>query len=164
MEILHRAPQHTRSWQKQRAFLTLPLTRPTGTPVRATCIALLFLACTRRETNEFHGVRLGMTAQDVRARFDETGSFGSDGEALTLATPGPDVASARFEFHRGVLVAVRASTVRPPMGLEAGARYSPGAVADVTKADNGFAFRWIARDCPAHAAEAETLVKNGKPW
>jgi hypothetical protein len=132
--------------------------------VRSLSIALICVACTRHETTEFHGVKLGMTAQDVRARFDESGSFRSESEALTLTTPGKDVTTARFEFHRGILVAVRASTARPPMGLESGARYSSGAVVEVSKANNAFAFRWIARDCPAHAEEAETLLRSATSW
>lgn len=105
-----------------------------------------------------------MTAEAVRSHFDERVSFRTDGLTMYLEPAlGADVKAGTFEFHRGILVAVRATTVKPPMGLEVGARFSPGAVFEVKHNENGYVLRWIARDCPAHAEEAETLLRRAEP-
>jgi hypothetical protein len=122
------------------------------------------MSCAQRDGTEFHGVKLGMTADAVRAHYDAPASFQTDGTVLKAVATAGDVAT--FEFHRGVLVAVRGTTLQAPMGLPSGIRYSAGGVVEVTKADAAYSFRWIARDCPAHAEEAETLLrtKSAASW
>jgi hypothetical protein len=114
----------------------------------------------------FHGVRLGMTASAVRERFEEPAlgawqsmpSTGAGDVVLAwTAAKGPD--EARFEFHAGMLVAVRAvldaqdaETKRPHLEVSS-------AVARLREEDpNGARITILARDCPTHRAEAERIA------
>jgi hypothetical protein len=140
-------------------------------------------ACDREPPNEaIPGVRLGMTPRDVRARFEDGaagswqtkvggGAGVSDDTVLEWTTGGDPKSRAttvRFEFHLGMLVAVRAHlretlaaervdltpktvTVRTPGGggMAAGTGGPGGRGTDVTI---------LARDCPTHRQEAETLA------
>ena len=151
--------------------------RPGGPPRRwaavsligAACVAALG-ACARREPPDtFHGVRLGMTPGDVRARFQPPS--GADGPASWRAVPGGEgmleysvpsreVPKVRFEFHSGMLVAVRA-TLAPGDLAARGARrdLQPGSV--LVRAPRGAAVEltWLSRDCPTHKPEADRLAQ-----
>ena len=75
--------------------------------------------------SEFHGARLGMSASELRRGFSLPGDFrvhsdgDADGElAVEWAPPAGEEGSSyfsfvRFEFHQGLLVAVRADTEDP---------------------------------------------------
>jgi hypothetical protein len=117
----------------------------------------------------FHGARLGMTASAVRARFEEPSlgkwenvpSGSAEDTALAWrASTGPE--EARFEFHSGMLVAVRA-VVRAD---DADASHAPlevsrGVVRTRGAGDSGTVrVTILARDCPTHHAEAERLASG----
>ncbi len=115
------------------------------------------------------GVRLGMAPRDVRDRFDAGGEGGwralvgggagaSDDTVVEWSAKGDRsrVSHARFEFHLGMLVAVRAH-LREPMG-EARTDVTPKTVTVVTPAAGGTDVTMLARDCPTHHDEAESLV------
>lgn len=112
------------------------------------------------------GLRLGMTAADVRARFTHEGSWetsvGDDGVVrLDFAASSPDanVTEARFEVHDGMLVAVRA-TLRDPSSDAGSAReIAPEAVRTRTLTEEGtLRIVLIARNCPAHAREVAQIL------
>jgi hypothetical protein len=119
------------------------------------------------ELGGFRGARLGMTATAVRARFEEPalGKWESapsgtaeDTALLWRAAGGPW--EARFEFHSGMLVAVRA--VAPsddPVATRAPLEISKGIVRTRAAGDGETVkVTILARDCPTHHAEAERLA------
>lgn len=135
--------------------------------------------CRPREIPDFYGVRLGMSPRDVRDRFSPSGgTWKSDAMADDYAiawapprSPAPaDPLEATFEFHMGILVAIRAKV--PPSAAPAkGPSYvvTKGGVlrrleTRPTNESPGVAsvpYTYIdvlARDCPTHHAEAEGFV------
>jgi hypothetical protein len=123
--------------------------------------------CRSADVPEFHGVRLGMTARDVRSRFDLPGTWANETTPSVALEFSPavgsrDLAKARFEFHSGSLVAVRAESPRALniAGFETGVHASSGSVIDVAplSSSGGTTLRWIARDCPVHAAEVTQIL------
>lgn len=123
------------------------------------------------------GVRLGMTPRDVRdhfegggqgawqTRFDRGGAGASDDTVVewTATDEKAPTRHARFEFHLGMLVAIRAQQ-RDPIAAERidvtpktvtrrvpGASGNPGT--DVTV---------LSRDCPTHHEEAEALATRAR--
>lgn len=132
--------------------------------------AAVFLGgCTTQEIPDLYGVRLGMSPRDVRDRFSPTGgtwksdALGDDysisWEAPTPARPG-DPLQAKFEFHMGILVAVRAR-VPSSAALAQGAEYAvtKGAVLRrVEAATHETDLDLLARDCPTHHDEAQAFV------
>ncbi len=112
----------------------------------------------------FHGVSLGMSADQVRRTFVE----GTGGEwALVTACGGPalewtrrdparSVRWARFEMHDGFLVAIRAHTEEPRRS--ASALQSLSAVREDRPFEGGTATTLVSRVCETHAAEAEQLA------
>ncbi len=142
-----------------------------GRALQALCslsFALLLpsLGCARsREPQQvdFHGVRLGMSAGDVRRRF--VGPAGQwkvtpgDGMVVDYAPEGGVLPRARFEFHTGMLVAVRATL--PPLdpSAEGSERVVTPASVLVRKVEGDHvAFTLLSRDCPTHRAEAAALA------
>jgi hypothetical protein len=142
----------------------------------ALSLTLSLMACSRADPDALPNVRLGMAPRDVRARFEPGGagawqtSVGAGDDTVlewTARDPAARVEHARFEFHLGMLVAVRARlregegsgkgeqvqatprtvTVRRPAPADA-----PGAT-ELTV---------LARDCPTHKEEAETLASRAK--
>jgi hypothetical protein len=108
-----------------------------------------------------------MTARDVRRRFDLQGTWTNEttpSVALEFSPVGGslDVAKARFEFHSGSLVAVRAESTHTLNigGFETGVHATTGSVIEVKPlaSSAGNALRWIARDCPVHAAEVAQIL------
>lgn len=140
----------------------------------------LTAGCNRESPNEsVPGVRLGMTPRDVRDRF-EPGGEGSwqtrvgggagatDDTTLewSATSEAGRVGHARFEFHLGMLVAVRAH-LRGATG--------PGGSADVSATPKTVTARVaggapkggtdvtiLARDCPTHHDEAELLAAKAR--
>jgi len=155
-------------------------TRPSALAILAALTALTILAalaplvgCRRREPAEtFHGVRLGMTPGDVRARFQPpttravaTWRSVPGGEGmLEYSVPGGDAPKVRFEFHSGMLVAVRAS-LEPGDIASRGPRrdLNPGSVLVRAPREQGqgqgrtVEVTWLSRDCPTHKIEADRL-------
>ncbi len=116
--------------------------------------------------SSFRGARLGMTARDVRDHYEPE----RPGRWQTVADPGELVLAwaadqgesrARFEFHAGMLVAVRAIVGRDD-ALASGAAIetSPAAVLTRVPADPAADVRVtiLARDCPTHAAEVQRAL------
>lgn len=137
----------------------------------AALVALAALAaCGRREPPDtFHGVRLGMTPGDVRARFQPPS--GGDARAVWRSVPGGegmleysvpsrDVPKVRFEFHSGMLVAVRAN-LEPADSASRGARrdLNPGSVLVRVPRGPTVELTWLSRDCPTHKPEADRLAQ-----
>lgn len=118
---------------------------------------------------EVRGVRLGMTPDQVRERFDRgapsswrTEIAGTD-LSLIRAPSGSLDREARFEFHEGMLVAMR-------FDLSADAPEASGdpitiSTASVTARTRGQGGRVslvvLARDCPTHAEEVSRILSDG---
>lgn len=115
-------------------------------------------------------VRLGMTPRDVRERFEPGGQGAwqtrvgaGDDTALEWSShdPGAKVPAARFEFHLGMLVAVRARVTEPTKAdrIETTAR-------TVTwrkpATEGGTDVVSLARDCPTHKEESDALVSRAR--
>jgi len=112
-------------------------------------------------------VKLGMTPGDVRAKIDlPPGTWRANpGEEMTLdysPTTG-DVPKVRFEFHSGMLVAIRATLpTNDPAASSIPLEVTPGAVISREKSGpQSTALTWLSRDCPTHKDEAARLVKGG---
>lgn len=137
-------------------------------PLRfAAALGLVLVACAGR-TSDFHGVKLGMTPSDVRARIDlpKDGTWKvTSGEEMILdySPPTGDVPKVRFEFHSGMLVAIRADLASSDSAASSvPLEVTPGAVIARDKPGSHFTHvTWLSRDCPTHKEEAERLVKGG---
>jgi hypothetical protein len=139
---------------------------------RALVLALVLLGCARTEPDAVPGVRLGMSPRDVRARFEPGGEgawqtrLGADDDTVlewSAREGATTVEHARFEFHLGMLVAVRAH-LRASAGDSQGLRVeaTPKTVLARTRAAGtpGVDVTLLARDCPTHHEEAESLVSR----
>ena len=136
--------------------------------IRALVLILALGACTPVETDALPNVRLGMAPRDVRDRFEPGGegtwqtSVGSGTEDTAIewkaAGGSARVKDARFEFHLGMLVAIRATTREP--GSEGERITSTAGSVTLRKRapDGGTSIAVLARDCPTHKDEAESLV------
>ena len=132
--------------------------------------ALGLPACSRETPNEVvPGVRLGMAPRDVRDRFDGGGegvwqtkvgggAGASDDTVLEWNASGDKTRAthARFEFHLGMLVAVRAH-LREPIGASK-VDLTPKTVTVRAPEGGGTEVTILARDCPTHHDEAESLA------
>jgi hypothetical protein len=141
-------------------------------PLRLAVMVLALGACDRGATGEgpLPNVRLGMTPRDVRERF-EPGGAGTwqtrvgAGEDTALEWTSHDeaakVPTARFEFHLGMLVAVRARVKEP-----AKAEHVETTARTVTwtkpSASGGSDVVSLARDCPTHKEESDALVSRAR--
>ncbi|MCB9619018.1 MAG: hypothetical protein H6724_06155 [Sandaracinus sp.] len=132
--------------------------------------ALVRVAARDADPTAALGVRLGMTASDVRARaqLPEGGTWSTstteDGTLLldwSHDDPTAFVRDARFEVHEGALVAVRAS-VRDASRLPGDRQIrSAEAVADARPHDDGTTrYRLVARNCPVHAREVAEILAS----
>lgn len=117
---------------------------------------------------QFDGVRLGMSATQVREAYtpaepgEWSSSVSADGTLLLdwRATEGPS--AARFEVHDGLLVAVRGHAI--PTSAPSGDRVEVTAddVWSVSSDGNDTSqVLWIARNCPLHREEIDALVSGG---
>lgn len=155
-----------------------------ATALRARLLALGFtalvavaplVACGHDPANEtLPGVRLGMAPRDVRDRFEG----GAQGSWQTKVGGGPGasddtvvewsangdstrVTHARFEFHLGMLVGVRAHLREGGKG-EARIEATPKTVTMLAPAAGGTDLTMLARDCPTHHEEAESIVAKAR--
>jgi hypothetical protein len=138
------------------------------------------------------GVRLGMAPRDVRDRFDGGGdgawqtlignggrgsgggpmgggggmaSAGASDDTVVEWTASNDhsrVSHARFEFHLGMLVAVRAHLRQPAVKGEPRTDLTPKTVTVLTPVADGTDVTMLARDCPTHREEAESLAAKAR--
>lgn len=134
--------------------------------------ALFVGACTRIEPDAIPNVKLGMAPGDVRDRFEPGGqgswqtSVGAAADDTALEWKAKDgsakVKDARFEFHLGMLVAIRANTNDPAPSSEKIAT-TPSTVS-VRRAASGGGTEVVvlARDCPTHKEEAASLASKAK--
>lgn len=116
------------------------------------------------------GVRLGMSVPNVRARFDALGggqwtSKVGDDVILTWAptanTRGGPLA-ATFEFHLGILMAIRAD-LTPGDRAASGPAWELSDSAVIVREKDGAGvvhLTAIARSCPIHKDEAQRLVEK----
>jgi hypothetical protein len=138
--------------------------------VLAAALAASAAACSRVDAEPLPSVRLGMAPRDVRERF-EPGGPGSwqtrvgagDDTVLewTSREPASRVEHARFEFHLGMLVAVRAR-LREGGGAER-VEVTPKTVTmrrPVSPKESDVTV--LARDCPTHKDEADSLASRAK--
>lgn len=126
--------------------------------------------CARQEPDALPGVRLGMTPRDVRERFDpggpgtwQTKVGAGDDTVLEWAAQGSGarVAQARFEFHLGMLVAIRARLAEPSSADKV--ELTPRTVTARRPAEEGGTeVTVLARDCPTHREEAESLAGRAR--
>jgi hypothetical protein len=132
---------------------------------------VLMIGCAREPANEaVPGVRLGMAPRDVRDRFEGAAEGGwqtkvggaTDDTVLEWnATGGATRATqARFEFHLGMLVAVRAH-LREPVSSQR-IDVTAKTVTVRTPAGGGTDVTILARDCPTHHDEAESLAAKAR--
>lgn len=128
---------------------------------------LLGVGACSKPTTDFHSVKLGMTAGDVRERTDlpKAGTWkATQAEEMLLdySPPSGDVPKVRFEFHSGMLVAIRATVASDdPAATALPREVTPGAVIAREKSGSHFTtITWLSRDCPTHKDEAERLVKG----
>ena len=130
-------------------------------------LTLLFGAgCARDEKDAVPNVRLGMAPRDVRERFRP----GAEGSWQTALGSGDDtvlewtardakspVAEARFEFHLGMLVAIRAR-LNETVSREEVSTTPKTVTSRAPTQEGGTAITVLARDCPTHKDEAESLA------
>ena len=126
--------------------------------------------CSRDEKEAVPNVRLGMAPRDVRERFQP----GGEGSWQTALGTGDDtvlewtsrdarspVAQARFEFHLGMLVAIRARLNETVSREDVSA--TPKTVTLRSPAhEGGTTVTVLARDCPTHKDEAESLASKAR--
>lgn len=151
--------------------------------VRAALVAVVLSACSGETIPDVYGVKLGMTASDVRDRFRGAGgAFKADvaaddyairwtrGEAKTTASGEPNPLVVTFEYHMGTLVAIRARVPSDaPIAKGSSVVTSKSAVLARTPGealDGGVAgtveVDVLARDCPTHKTEAESLAARSR--
>ena len=129
--------------------------------------ALLSSTGCRDSDPDQRGVRLGLTAADIRTHFSPPGPGSWASEAggtlrWTATTPTEPVHEAVFEFHQGMLVATRwlvdpASPEARGQPLEA----TPARV--TTREPEGALVRvtTLSRSCPTHADEVARRLASG---
>ena len=114
-----------------------------------------------------------MSPRDVRDRFDPSGpgawqtkvgggTGASDDTVLewSSTSDATRATTARFEFHLGMLVAVRAH-LREPVATER-VELTPKVVTLRSPQGGGSDVSILARDCPTHHEEAESLASRAR--
>jgi hypothetical protein len=108
------------------------------------------------------GVRLGMTADEVRARVDEAGpsewsSSVVGGDWVLESHRGPR--QATFEIHEGQLVAIRVEgPTSSDLPTDPDYEETPGSVLVRRTEGDTTRITLLSRACPTHRDEAERLV------
>lgn len=129
-------------------------------------------ACARDTPDAIPNVRLGMAPRDVRDRFQpggtqpgawQTALGAGDDTALewTARDPASTFTEARFEFHLGMLVAIRAKTKDAPKQQEVSTTPKTVTVRTPIK-EGGASVMVLARDCPTHKDEAEGYAMRAR--
>ena len=122
------------------------------------------------EPVSIRGVRLGMTAAQIRDRFDR-----GTAAAWRTEVSGPDLAlirapageldrETRFEIHAGMLVAIRMDVRDDLPEAEGGPIVTtPASVVARSHPERGRTrISVLARDCPTHAAEVSALLSGAR--
>jgi hypothetical protein len=135
------------------------------------CAAIIAIACgcTRDvETDVVPNVRLGMAPRDVRDRFKSDGTWhtgvgAGDDTVLewTARDPNGTIANARFEFHLGMLVAIRARSLES-ITSEKITTTAKTVTARSPASEGGTNIAVLARDCPTHKDEADALASKAR--
>jgi hypothetical protein len=115
---------------------------------------------------ELRGTWLGMTPTDVRDRFRAPGpgtwrsEQRTDPALVWTAAEGAPPTTAYFEFHGGVLVAVRLDVPRTDPDAQGPAVdvSTASVLARRGQADQRVEITLLARDCPTHAEEVRRLI------
>lgn len=134
--------------------------------------------CARTDGAEaLPAIKLGMSPRDVRARFEtatqgswttKIGSSPGDDTILEWVAADPasaKITTAKFEFHLGMLVAIRAH-LREPVAAEVVDLTAKTVTSRAPSAASGSGSDLVvlARDCPTHRDEAEAVAsRSGKP-
>jgi uncharacterized protein YcfJ len=135
---------------------------------RALLVALLS-ACGRGDVEAVPNIKLGMAPRDVRERFasGEQGNWqtsfperANDDTVLDWSSPTAHFDRARFEFHLGMLVAIRAHE-RDASSAEV-ISATPKTVTVRAPSEGGTEITVLARDCPTHHDEAESLARKAR--
>jgi hypothetical protein len=126
--------------------------------------------CSREEKEAVPNVRLGMAPRDVRERFHP----GGEGSWQTALGTGDDtglewtardvrapMAQARFEFHLGMLVAIRARTNESSSRDDVAVTPKTVTVRGPAR-EGGTNVTVLARDCPTHKDEAESFAAKAR--
>lgn len=134
-------------------------------------MALAMPACSHEEKDAIPNVRLGMAPRDVRDRFHP--ASGDPGAWQTALGAGDDtvlewmardprstIREARFEFHLGMLVAIRAKTT-DKLGREEIAT-TTRTVTVKAPSSEGATITVLARDCPTHKDEADGYAAKAR--
>jgi len=122
-------------------------------------------ACSRDVPDPIPNVRLGMAPRDVRDRFAPGGAqpgawqtaLGAGDDTVlewTARDPASTITEARFEFHLGMLVAIRAKT-KDSLKREEVSTTPKTVTVRVPVREGGTSVMVLARDCPTHKDEAE---------
>lgn len=131
-------------------------------------IATVISSLSAPEPVSIRGVRLGMTADQIRERFDRgtEASWRTEvaGTDLTLIRgPAGDLdRETRFEIHDGMLVAIRLD-VRDDLPEADGDRIvtTPASVLVRSPEEPGRTrISLLARDCPTHADEVSSILSD----
>jgi hypothetical protein len=135
-------------------------------------LAVSLAACSHDPPDAIPNVRLGMAPRDVRDRFQPGGTdpgawqtaLGTGDDTVlewTSHDPNAPIAEARFEFHLGMLVAIRAKT-RDHNARREEVSTTPKTVTVKTPTDSGATVTVLARDCPTHKEEAEAFAAKAR--
>jgi len=140
--------------------------------VRIFTLSLALAACTEDSGGDpLPSVRLGMAPRDVRDRFQPGGQgtwqtrVGAADDTIlewTSHDPATKVPSARFEFHLGMLVAVRARLADTTGSNERVEKTARTVTARRPAPEGGTSVTALARDCPTHKDEADALVAKAR--
>ena len=138
----------------------------------AVALVLAAAGCRRDDGDVVPHVRLGMAPADVRDHFAPGGpgawqtSVGkaADDTAIEWSATGHSgvVKHARFEFHVGMLVAIRATTTEHAVDAERIAVSSSRVVVRRAAPGGGTSIEVFARDCPTHRDEVTALIAKVK--
>jgi hypothetical protein len=133
---------------------------------------MLIAACSRDAPDAIPNVRLGMAPRDVRDRFHppngdpgawQTALGSGDDTVLewTARDPQSTIREARFEFHLGMLVAMRAKTT-DKLGREEISTTTKTVTVKAPAKEGGGTITVLARDCPTHKDEAEGYASKAR--
>jgi hypothetical protein len=112
-----------------------------------------------------------MAPRDVRDRFQPGGegtwqtALGSGDDTVlewTSKDPKSSVIHARFEFHLAMLVAIRARTNDPAPPSDQIATTAKTVTSRSRAPEGGTSITVLARDCPTHKDEAESLASRSR--
>jgi hypothetical protein len=140
--------------------------------VVAFVVAIGLAGCSHDPPDPIPNVRLGMAPRDVRDRFHppngdpgawQTALGAGDDTVLewTARDPQSSIREARFEFHLGMLVAIRAKTT-DKLGREEITSTTKTVTVRSPAKEGGTSIAVLARDCPTHKDEAEGYVAKSR--